>query len=70
MRKSYVDARFTLGLAWPADHSTVVAFYRALGPPAVQLPAAPTASLFVVIRAPAEPDKKEGTGIGDACLPS
>ena len=53
-----MHAPFALGLAWPVDHlSTVAAFYRAPGrPPAVQLP-----SLFVVIRAPAEPEEREGT---------
>ena len=51
-----MHAPFALGLAWPVDHlSTVAAFYRAPGPrpPAVQLP-----SLFVVIRAPAEPEEE------------
>ena len=55
-----MHAPFALGLAWPVDHlSTVAAFYRAPEPPAVQLPvAALAASLFVVIRAPAEPEEE------------
>ena len=48
-----MHAPFALGLAWPVDHhSTVAAFYRAPG-----AARRPTASLFVVIRAPAEPEE-------------